>query len=58
MLSDETNSLTSLDAFQAGVRNVCGQFLVSPPEGARDIRGHISVLEFLNQAILTHSVNL
>ena len=43
MLSDETNSLAPLDAFQAGVRNVCGQFLVSPPEGARDIRGLITL---------------
>lgn len=43
MLSDETNSLAPLDAFQAGVRNVCGQFLVSPPDGGRDMRGLITL---------------
>lgn len=43
MPSDETNSLAPLDAFQAGVRNVCGQFLVSPPDGARDMRGIITL---------------
>ncbi|MCR4265466.1 helix-turn-helix domain-containing protein [Nitratireductor sp. ZSWI3] len=39
----ETHGLVSLDAFQAGVRDVCGNFLVLPPAGGRDMRGRITL---------------
>lgn len=37
--------LVPLDAFQEDVRNVCGNFVVSPHDGARDMRGSITPVE-------------
>lgn len=39
----ETSSLVSLEVFQAGVRDVCGNFQVLPPQGGRDMRGIITL---------------
>lgn len=37
------SGLVPLDAFQAGVRDVCGNFQVLPPQGRRDMRGMITL---------------